>query len=290
MSTAATGAPRARGTHPGWLGRRRHRPVGARIALGVIGVVLSLPILYLLSLSLRTNFDIRNGGWLPTTLFLDNWPAAFHTIPLTRMLANSWLIAVSSAVLTGLIAVPAAYVTARARRHGTKLASVLLASYCAPPVVALLPLYFLMKSTGLTNSLVGLLLVNGIANVPVAVWLLDGFVRRVPYEIEEAAALDGLGTGRTLGRIVLPLIAPGLLAALLICLFLSYNEFLFAVTFAQSVDSQPLTVGLSLFQGNRNVQFGQQAVVSLVAILPMYVVAAGAQRWLISGLSVGSSK
>lgn len=274
----------------GWLGgRARHRrPV--RVALGLLGLLLVLPILYLVSLSLRSNADIDNGGWLPTSLFLHNWPAAFRTIPLARMLRNSWVIAVFAALVTGLVAVPAAYVTARARRHGTRLASVLLASYCAPPVVALLPLYYLLKSTGLTDSLLGLVLVDGIANVPVAVWLLDGFIRRVPYEIEEAAAIDGLGTGRTLARIVLPLLVPGLVAALLICLFLSYNEFLFAVTFAQSVGSQPLTVGLSLFQGDRNVQFGQQAVVSLVAILPMYAVAAVAQRWLISGLTAGSQR
>ncbi len=278
----------------GWLvrapGRRRNRRIGVRLTLALIGVFLALPILYLLSLSLRTNSDIRNGGWLPSSLFLSNWPAAFDTIPLSHMLSNSWIIAVSAALLTGVIALPAAYVTARARRHGARLGSVLLASYCAPPVVALLPLYFLLKNAGLTNSLVGLVLVDGIANVPVAVWLLDGFIRRVPYEIEEAAALDGLGTGRTLLRIVVPLVSPGLLAALLICLFLSYNEFLFAVTFAQSVGSQPLTVGLSLFQGDRNVQFGQQAVVSLVAIVPMYIVAAVTQRWLISGLSAGALK
>lgn len=281
MSTAGT---------TGWLGgRARHRrPV--RVALGLLGLLLVLPILYLVSLSLRSNADIDNGGWLPTTVFLHNWPAAFRTIPLARMLSNSWVIAVFAALVTGLVALPAAYVTARARRHGTRLASVLLASYCAPPVVALLPLYYLLKSTGLTDSLLGLVLVDGIANVPVAVWLLDGFIRRVPYEIEEAAAIDGLGTGRTLARIVLPLIVPGLVAALLICLFLSYNEFLFAVTFAQSVGSQPLTVGLSLFQGDRNVQFGQQAVVSLVAILPMYAVAAVAQRWLIAGLTAGSQR
>lgn len=273
-----------------WLGGRARHRLPVRVALVVIGVVLALPLLYLVSLSLRSNADIDNGGWFPTALYLHNWPAAFRTIPLSRMLANSWVIAIGSAVLTGLIAVPAAYVTARARRHGARLGSVLLASYCAPPVVALLPLYYLLKSTGLTDSLVGLVLVDGIANVPVAVWLLDGFVRRVPYEIEEAAAVDGLGTGRTLLRIVLPLVVPGLVAVLLICLFLSYNEFLFAVTFAQSVSSQPLTVGLSLFQGDRNVQFGQQAVVSLVAILPMYVVAGVAQRWLISGLTAGTSR
>jgi multiple sugar transport system permease protein len=260
----------------------------SRVALVVITIGMSLPILYLVSLSQRTNDDALNGGWVPTRLYWENWPKVFETIPLTTMLAHSWVVAVGAALLTVVVAVPAAYFTARARKAGQRLGTLLLASYCAPPIVAMLPLYYLLKSTGLTNSLVGLILVNGVANVPVAVWLLDGFVRRVPVEIEEAAWLDGLGTGRTLTRIVLPLIAPGLVAALLICLFLTYNEFLFAVSFAQNTSSQTLTVGLSLFQGDRTVQFGQQAAASLIAIVPMYVVAVLAQRWLVSGLSTGA--
>lgn len=262
----------------------------ARAGLVAVALVMSLPILYLVSLSLRTNDDVLNGGWLPTALYWDNWPRAFDTVPLARMLANSWVVALGSALLTGLVAVPAAYVTARARRHGRRLGTALLASYCAPPVVAMLPLYHLLRHLGLTNSLLGLALVTGLANVPVAVWLLDGFVRRVPVEVEEAAWLDGAGTGHGLLRVVLPLIAPGVVAALLICLFLSYNEFLFAVSFSQRTDSQTLTVGLSLFQGDRTVQFGQQAAASLVAIAPMYAVAVIAQRWLVAGLTTGATK
>jgi multiple sugar transport system permease protein len=261
-----------------------------RTALIVIAVVLSLPILYLVSLAERTNDDVLGSGWLPDRWYWGNWSRAFDTIPLARMLVNSWVVAVGAALVTIVVGVPAAYFTARAGRRGERLGTVVLASYCAPPIVAMLPLYYLLKSAGLANSLPGLILVDGLANVPVAVWLLDGFVRRVPVEVEEAAWLDGLGHGRTLGRIVLPLIAPGVVAALLICLFLTYNEFLFAVSFAQNTRTQTLTVGLSLFQGDHTVQFGQQAAASLIAIVPMYLVAVVAQRWLVSGLSNGAVK
>ncbi|MCU1651720.1 MAG: binding-protein-dependent transport system inner rane component, partial [Pseudonocardia sp.] len=161
---------------------------------------------------------------------------------------------------------------------------------CAPPVVAVLPLYFLLKNVGLTNSVLGLALVDGLANVPVAVWLLDGFVRRVPRELEEAAWVDGLSVAAGVRRVVLPLVYPGLVAAGLVCFFLAYNEFLFAVSFSQSPSSQTLTVGLSLFQGDRTVQFGQQAAASLVAIVPVYLLAVAAQRALIGGLSQGAVK
>jgi multiple sugar transport system permease protein len=266
------------------------RRSGLRLVLVLIAFVALVPVLYLVSLSLRSVDDISNGGWLPTRLVWDNFPAAFRTVSLATMLSNSWLVALGATVLTSVVAVPAAYVTARAGARGEKLQTLLLASYCAPPVVAVLPLYYLLKQTDLTNSVLGLVLVDGLANVPVAVWLLDGFVRRVPVEIEEAGWVDGLTTTGGLFRLVLPLLAPGLVAALLICLFLSYNEFLFAVSFSQSTSSQTLTVGLSLFQGDRTVQFGQQAAASLVGILPMYVLAVVAQRWLVGGLSAGAVK
>ncbi|MCU1662973.1 MAG: binding-protein-dependent transport system inner rane component [Pseudonocardia sp.] len=266
------------------------RALVSRGLLAVAAMLAVLPVLFLVSLSLRGTDDVQNGGWLPERLLWANWPAAFETVPLARMLANSWLVAVGATLLTAVIAVPTAYVTARAGRRGKRLYSVLLAAYCAPPVVAVLPLYFLLKSVDLTNSTIGLALVNGLANVPVAVWLLDGFVRRVPVEVEEAAWVDGLSVASGLRRIVFPLITPGLVAASLVCFFLAYNEFLFAVSFSQSAASQTLTVGLSLFQGDRTVQFGQQAAASLVAIVPVYVLAVLAQRSLVAGLSQGAVK
>lgn len=262
----------------------------AGAALLVLAAVASLPILFLVSLSLRSNDDVLNGGFLPSSVTWDSWPRVFGTIPLGQMLANSWAVAIGSALLTVTIAVPAAYYCARARRSGERLSTVLLASYCAPPVVAVLPLYYLLSAVGLLNTVLGLVLVNGIGLVPVAVWLLDGFVRRVPVELEEAAWLDGLTVTAGLRRIVLPLISPGVVAVALVSMFLAYNEFLFAVSFSQAASSQPLTVGLALFQGDRTVQFGQQAVASLVAIAPMYAVAVIGQRWLVAGLSAGHGR
>jgi multiple sugar transport system permease protein len=263
---------------------------GVHLALALVAVLALVPVAFLVSLSLRSTDDVLSGGWLPAHLYWHNWPAAFSTVPLARMLANSWVVALGATVVTGLVAVPGAYVTARAGRRGRRLEAALLAGYCAPPVVAVLPLFFLLKQLDLTNSVLGLALVDGLANAPVAVWLLDGFVRRVPVELEEAAWLDGLSVGGGLRRIVLPLITPGLVAALLVCLFLAYGEFLFAVSFSQTTTSQPLTVGLSLFQGDRTVQFGQQAAAALVGIAPMYVLAVAAQRWLVGGLSAGALK
>ncbi len=139
--------------------------------------------------------------------------------------------------------------------------------------------------------MVGLILVNGIANVPVAAWLIDGFVRRIPVEIDEAAVIDGLSVAGAFARAVLPLLWPGVIAALLVVFFLSYNDFLFAVYLAVTKESQTLTVGLSLFQVDRNVQFGQQAAAGLLGILARTMRSPlAAQRFLVGGLATGATK
>lgn len=261
----------------------------ARLALVAAVIVTLVPLAYLLSLAVRPAEDVLNSSLLPTSVTVDNFVKVFDTIALGTMLANSWVSAVGAALLAVLIAAPAAYFTARHTR-GDRLLTVLLASYCAPPIVAIIPLFFLLRHAGLTNSVGGLILVNGIAGVPVAVWLLDGFVRRIPIEIDEAAVIDGLTVAAAFRRVVLPLLWPGIVAALLVVFFLSYNDFLFAVYLAVTKESQTLTVGLSLFQGDRNVQFGQQAAAGLLGVLPVYVLALAAQRYLVGGLTTGATK
>lgn len=261
----------------------------SRIAL-IVAVLLALvPIGYLLSLALRPAGDVLNSSLLPDTVTFDNFVKVFDTIELGTMLTNSWVSAVGAALLAVVIAAPAAYFTARHVR-GERLLTVLLASYCAPPIVAVIPLFFLLRYVGLTNDVAGLILINGIAGVPVAAWLLDGFVRRIPIEIDEAAVIDGLSAAATFRKVILPLLWPGIVAALLVAFFLSYNDFLFAVYLAVTKESQTLTVGLSLFQGDRNVQFGQQAAAGLLGVAPVYVLALVAQRYLVGGLSTGATK
>lgn len=260
-----------------------------RAALLLAVLAALIPIGYLVSLAFRPAEDVLNSSLFPTSLTLTNFVKVFDTIELGTMLQNSWVSAVGAAVLAVVIAGPAAYFTAR-RNRGERLLTVLLASYCAPPIVAIIPLFFLLRYAGLTNNLTGLILVNGIANVPVAVWLLDGFVRRIPIEIDEAAVIDGLSVAAAFRKVILPLLWPGIVAALLVVFFLSYNDFLFAVYLAVTKESQTLTVGLSLFQGDRNVQFGQQAAAGLLGLAPVYLLALAAQRHLVGGLTAGATK
>ncbi|WP_306120723.1 MULTISPECIES: carbohydrate ABC transporter permease [unclassified Roseitalea] len=259
------------------------------LAYGAVIVFFVLPLAYLLSVSFKTPDDVLSGRFLPTEPTLANWPAAFGATDLDGFILNSVIASLSSAALTMAIAVPATYAMVRLNTGGRFLPTFTLATYMAPPVVALIPLFFLLRYAGLLHSLPGLIVVYGLMNVPVAFWLLTSFVRALPREIDEAAWIDGAGTWTTLWRIVVPLIAPGLAASFIICAVLAYNEFLFAFFFTTE-PSRTLTIGIALFQGERLVNFGQMAAASVAGLVPVYVVAVLAQRWLVSGLVSGGVK
>lgn len=259
------------------------------LATGITVTVLSVvtPLLYLGLLSVTSQAEVLSGRILPQTLIVENWRTAFAILPLWNFLSNSVLTAIGSSLLTLILSFPLAYAVVRLRTGGRALPSLILASYTAPPIVAAIPIFFTLRRLGLIDTTLGLILVYGAAHVPVAFYLLENFIQRIPEEIEHAAWLDGASILQTLVKIVFPLALPGLVATGIICGILAYNEFLFALLFTYTPRSQTLPVAISLFQGDRLVQFGQMAVASLVGIAPVYLFGALLQRWLIGGLTGG---
>jgi multiple sugar transport system permease protein len=270
----------------GWLSRSR---MLWRLGVGLYLGFFLLPIAFLVALTFKTRDEVLLGRFLTSKPTLENWSKAFEFIDLTGFIWHSLLIAIGSAIVTLVVATPATYAVARLRL-GEFVGSLALSSYIAPPVVALLPLFFLMRWLGLLNSFAGMILVYGLMNAPVAYWLLRGFVKKIPAELDEAAWIDGAGFFKTFFVINLPLLLPGIVATGLISLILSYNEFLFASLFAQDDAIRGLTVAISLFQGDRFVNFGQMAVASLAGVLPVYLIALFFQNRLVGGLTAGGVK
>lgn len=273
--------------------RKDQKPRVAPAILFAAAVMIAffvLPIAFLISVSFKTPDQVLTGHFLPQAPTLANWVNTFTVIPLVRFLGNSLLVAVASSLLTLAIAFPATYAMVRLKVGGRFLPTFTLATYVAPPVVAMIPLFLLLRYIGMLNSLSGLILVNALANLPVAFWLLSGFLRRVPVEIDEAARIDGASYFTILFRLIAPVMAPGLTATGLICGILAYDEFLLASSFSNDEASRTLPVAIALFQGERLINFGQMAVASLTGIIPVYLIGLFAQRWLIGGLTAGSIK
>lgn len=257
------------------------------------GLVLTfalVPLVYLVTLAFMPHSEVLAGRILPERWTLENWPAFWERMPMLAYGANSIFAAVVGSIISLAIATLVAYAIVRLKTGGGFLPTFVLSAFVAPPVVAIIPLFFLLRGAGLLNQPLGLALIYGLVNVAVATWLIQGFIERVPHELEEAAQIDGAGPIRTLVQVVLPLLVPGLIATGIIVLILNYNELLFALTMSQSKQSQTLPVAISLFQGDRGVQFGQMAAASLTAMLPVYLAAVFMQKWLVGGLTSGAVK
>jgi multiple sugar transport system permease protein len=268
---------------------RQALSAGRAAATGAVLLFFIFPLIFLVMVSLKSQSDIATSNFLPSVAFWQNYPDAWRSVKVPIYLRNSAICALLGAAITLLLAVPATHAIVRHRLGGGLLPSFILATYVAPPIVALFPLFFLLRNIGLANTQFGMALVYGVMNLPVAFWLLSSFVRRLPSEIEEAARLDGAGQLTTLVRIVVPLIAPGIVSTGIICMILSYNEFLLASFLTRSEATQTLPVGLSLYQGDRQLRYGQMAVASLIGIVPIYFLAVFFQRWLVRGLTAGGA-
>lgn len=218
-----------------------------------------IPLIFMVTTSLKSPIEIRiSGSLFPSEgVFLVNWERAFRNVPLPRYLWNSLIVGLMSTALTLLVAVPASYAIVRFRAGGRWLPSWILGTYVAPPIVISVPIFTLMRTVGLVDQPFGLALLHMVGNLPVATWMLMDFIRSLPVEVEEAAQMDGASYWGVLLRIVVPLILPGLIATAIICLILSWNEFLFALILTYSLRSQTFPIGISEFQGEHGLQFGK---------------------------------
>ncbi|NYD67624.1 carbohydrate ABC transporter permease [Agromyces atrinae] len=270
---------------------RSRRASRSPIASAVVGLFLIgtlVPILYLFSVSLMGRGETVSGIlWSPDPSW-SNWGDVLTASNIPGGVARSLAAAIGGALLSLALAVPGAWAIVRFRTGGATLGATLMSPWLLPPIVAVVPLLTLLRILGLNNTLIGLTLVYALVNIPVAIWLLEGFIRAIPGEIEEAATIDGAGTFRTLVSIVVPLVLPALVAVGIIVAILNYNEFLLATFLTQSVDAQTFPVALSMFYGDRTPHFGKIAAASLIGVIPVFAVAVFLQRWLIGGLTTGA--
>ncbi|MGO4690800.1 carbohydrate ABC transporter permease [Glaciibacter sp. 2TAF33] len=273
--------------------RRIGRPL-QYLALAAYVVFLGFPLLFLLLTAFKTPQELLspNPAFLPAQFNFDNFGQAIVKANLLQSAANSLFVAVATTLIVTVISLPAAYALARFR---TKLRTVatgwILLSQVFPFILIIIPLFLVLKQVGLINNLVGLVLVYTVWSLPFALWMLQGYVAGIPVELEEAGAMDGGSRLLILRRIVLPLLAPGLVATSLFTFIGSWNEFFFALVLIQDPALQTLPLTLARFVGAEGqVQLGQLAAASLLATIPSLVFFALIQRRLTSGLLSGAVK
>jgi len=264
------------------------------LALAGYVVFLGFPLLFLLATSVKTPQELQSGdsSLLPRSFNLNNFGDAIQKANLVQAAGNSLYVAVLTTVIVTVISLPAAYALSRFR---TKLRGVatgwILLSQVFPFILIVIPVFLVLKQVGLVNHPLGLVLVYTVWCLPFALWMLRGYVTAVPVELEEAGAMDGASRLRVLWSIVLPLLAPGLVATSLFTFISSWNEFFFALVLIQDPHLQTLPLTLARFVGAEGqVQLGQLAAASLLATIPSLVFFLLIQRRLTSGLMSGAVK
>jgi ABC-type glycerol-3-phosphate transport system permease component len=245
---------------------------------------------------LRTSFTpdielLATRGVLPSTPTLLHYQAVLDRSVMPQALGNSLAVASLTTLVALALGLPAAYAIARLPVPGKGLLLLaVIACTAFPQIATVSPLYLLLRALELRDTWIALVLANTSFALPLLVWLLAGFIREVPPQLEEAAFLDGAGRLRTLRSVVLPLIAPGVASAGLLTFLAAWNEFLFAYTFTATEASRTVPVALALFPGVFEVPWGDIAAASILASLPPVLIVVGLQRWLVLGLTAGAMK
>ena len=263
----------------------------------VAAMVFAFPLYWGLSTSLRTpleTFTIAGFGipWVNFTPTLDNWIDQLQVPETQDALVNSTLIATFATLLALAIGSPAAYALARFRFelvHNRDLAIFFFVQRVLPPVATVIPFYLVMRTLGLLDTRLALVLVNATFILPfVVVILRQGFLD-LPIELEESALVDGADHFGAFWRVALPLAAPVIAATGLIIFGRAWNEFLFALAIA-SKGAITIPVHMAGTAGTRGVQFWYLAVRQMIAIIPPVLIALLAQRYIIRGLTLGAVK
>lgn len=282
-------------------GRMSHTSLRDRIksaprALVWLLVAFNLGVLaFMISAAFKASDEVFDSPWsLPENWLFENWSQAWVESGFGRAVLVTGLLVGAASVSIIVIAAPAAYMLARI---GTRTASRLTFTFTLgiglPAQVIVIPLFVMMSRVGLIDNLFGLYIVYTALGLPFAVFLLTGFFRSLPVDLEEAATLDGAGLMRTFFQVMLPLARSGIITALILSMLFTWNETLVALVFIQTSDNNTLSLALLSFLGTVQYGSGGYGVLfagACIVVLPTLAVYVWLGRRIIEGMTLGAGK
>ncbi|WP_410621128.1 carbohydrate ABC transporter permease [Amycolatopsis sp. cmx-8-4] len=273
------------------------KPLSQRIVLSVVGLLVALavvfPTYWMFVTSLRTPGEILSPKYdlIPTSFSFGNFATALTKDNFPTYLLNSLIVTVGSVLCALVAGTLAAIPLSRLRFTGRKGFLVLVMVAQLAPVSALfIPLFLLMRDAGLLNTLPSLLLIYFATTLPFTVWMLYGFVNGIPYELEEAAMIDGCSQTGAFRRVTLPLLGPGLVTTSVFSFITAWNEYLFALVFIRDKQKETLPVWLASFRTAFATDWGGVMAASVIYAIPALVFFLIVQRKLVSGVTAGAVK
>ena len=267
-----------------------------RLALVAIQLLVAafvlVPFFWMLSVSLKPAdepFAIPARLW-PREPTLDNYVAAFRPEFRTYFL-NSMIVSLSSVAITVSLALFAAYTFSRTKLFViSALLSLVVLAQMFPHSAIIIPIYKMMRAAGLLNTYASLIIAYVSVTLPVAIWMLRGFLKGLPESLEEAASIDGAGPFRVFRDIVVPLARPGIIATAVYVLIVTWQEFLFALSFTSTREMRTLPVGMNDFIGQYGIRYGELMASSVLISIPVVAVFYILQRYFVAGITAGAVK
>lgn len=256
--------------------------------------VVMFPFLWMLASSIKPLSELfGEGAFSPFTSdpTIQNYVSVFVDYPFLRYLWNSFVVAGITTVYTVLVASFAAYAIARLNFRGKPIIlGVVLSVSMFPQIATISPIYIFLKNLGLTNSYLGLIIPYTTITLPLSIWILVTFFRKIPFDLEEAARIDGASLWQTYWRVIMPLAVPGIFTTAILVFIAAWNEFLFALTINTADKFKTVPVGIALFQGQYTIPWGEISAATVVVTVPLVIMVLIFQRRIVSGLTSGSVK
>ncbi|MEA4907076.1 MAG: carbohydrate ABC transporter permease [Chloroflexi bacterium] len=263
------------------------------LVLAVILVVTIFPLYWIAVTSLKTIPEtyLWPPTFWPKELTFEGYSKVWTYSNFAKMFLNSVIVAVSSTVLSVVLASLAAYGFSRFKFKGHKIVLFFfLFTQMVPAILLLLPYFIMMRKLGLINSYTALILAYTSFSLPFCTWMLKGFFDSIPTDIDEAAMIDGCGRFQTLIEVILPLALPGIAATTLFGFLVAWNHYLFAMGLTTTPEMYTLPVGIAALNGEFRVAWNELMAGAIIASLPALVLYLLLQKWFVKGLTAGAVK
>lgn len=263
------------------------------IYLSILAVITSFQLLWIVVSSIKAPGELLSNptSFFPKEITFEYYYRVLHNLNFSVNIKNSIVVALSATIISIIVSSFAAYGIVRFfPRLGKIMTRILITTYMFPPILLAIPYSIVITKVGLANSIGGLIIVYMSFTIPFAIWLLIGFFRTVPLEIEEAAKVDGANQLMVFYRVVLPIVAPGIVATAIYTFINAWNEFLFSLILINSSSKMTVSVALSSLAGAEILDWGEMMAASVLVILPSIIFFMIIQKKIAGGLAQGSVK
>jgi multiple sugar transport system permease protein len=269
--------------------------IGTWVGFALIMIWCLLPVAWIISLSFKSVEETSTGSaqFLPKDPTGENYSAILDNGDFTRALINSFGISLIATLLSVIFATLAAYAIARLEFKGKRLVLSMALAIAMFPVVSLVgPLFDMWRTFGLFDTWLGLIIPYMTFTLPLAIWTLSAFFREIPWEMEQAAQVDGATSWQAFRKVIVPLAAPGVFTAAILTFFFAWNEFVLAISLTSTTRSRTVPAQMSFFVGPDpfNPPYSQLATASVIVTIPVIIIVLLFQRKIVAGLTSGAVK